>query len=128
MSNFVQTMKDWRRLCRAMATDDGCNDCCPLLHISPDGRGCDAIYADEFADNVDWNKLEQRVKKWAAEHPVVYPTWSEWFIEKGILPDGYYHATNDLYLLNILEKAMQTQISDDTAQKLDVKPKEQEAR
>ena len=126
MSNFVQTMKDWRRLCRAMATEhpnDMC-DHCPLLHISPDERGCDAIYADEFADNVDWSKLEQLVKKWAAEHPVVYPTWGEWFIEKGILPDGYYHATNDLYLLNILEKAMQTQISADTAQKLGVKPKE----
>ena len=69
--------------------------------------------------------FEEAVMSWAAEHPVVYPTWSEWFIEKGILPDGYYHATNDLYLLNILEKAMQTQISADTAQKLGVQPKEE---
>ena len=90
MSDFVQTMKDWRRLCCAMGMEYPGNWCdhCPLLCISPDERGCDAIYADEFADNVDWNKLEQIVKKWAAEHSMVYPTWGEWLIKQGVLKAG----------------------------------------
>ena len=63
MTDFIQTMKDWRRLCRTMEAehpDDECNHC-PLLDLSPDGRGCDTIYADEFADNVDWRRLEEAV-------------------------------------------------------------------
>lgn len=120
MSDFVQVMKDWRRLCRTQAKLYGYNACKGCLL---EDCGCPVIYDNNVDTN--YSAIERKVSDWAADHPEIkYPTWSEWFIEKGILPDGYYHATNDLYLLNILEKAMQTQISADTAQKLGVKPKE----
>ena len=126
MSDFVQTMKDWRRMCNAQIKLRNCDSCsgCPLEDCS-----CLPIYYDVNESDTDYAFVEHEVLAWAADHPEMeYPTWGEWFIEKGILPDGYYHATNDLYLLNILEKAMQTQISADTAQKLGVKPRGQEAR
>lgn len=120
MTDFVQTMKDWRRLCRTMEAEhhgDGC-DHCPLLDISPDGRGCDAIYADEFADSVDWRRLEEAVDIWAQANPEpVYPTWREylessqgmWLAASGAMRDDWISNTN---------------IPADIAQKLGVEPKE----
>ena len=131
MSDFVQTTRDWRRLCRTMWAEypnDMC-DHCPLLHISPDERGCDAIYTDEFADNVDWSKLEQIVKKWAAEHPEPkYPTWVEWLMKCGVLmptmdtdivfsEDGKHLVTGVRFTLKAYEP-----MPADTAQKLGVRP------
>ena len=136
MSDFVQTMKDWRRMCRAMLTDYGCNNDCQLLHISPDGRGCDAIYADEFSDNVDWSKLEQIVKKWAAEHPgPVYPTWGEWLMEQMVIAERMrpkYDYTNGERTDELertgeyiaIDSEMKKQIPADIAEKLGIEPKE----
>lgn len=123
MTDFVQTMKDWRRMCRTMEAehpDDGCNHC-PLLDISPDGRGCDAIYADEFADNADWRRLEEIVDIWAqANLEPVYPTWWEWLASIGavtrkVTPD----AASTLIDTGVLDP-----IPADIAQKLGIEPKE----
>ena len=106
MSDFVQTMMDWRRMCIAYTTDDEdcCKDC-PLERITE--YGCGAIFEDEFTNTVDWAELERRVMKWAEDHPKpIYPTWQECFntFERGIDVDESIPA--------------------DVAQKLGLKPKE----
>lgn len=76
MSDFVQTMRDWRRMCEAYSTDDDdCCEGCPVVDYRE--HGCGAIFE---MDGVYWEKYERAIDKWAAEHPEpVYPTWLEWF-------------------------------------------------
>jgi len=109
MADFVQTMKDWRRMCQYMEKlhpDDSCCGC-PL-----EGYGCPAIYEDN--NHVDYDDVEKNVTTWAAEHPVVYPTWEEW------LSDKYNLAYNDDFRLAMSREP----IPADIAQKLGIEPKE----
>ena len=72
MSEFVQTMKNWRRMCQHMSDMFGDSSCdrCPLV-------GCAAIYEDD--GEMDYADVKNKVDAWAAEHPEpVYPTWGEW--------------------------------------------------
>jgi hypothetical protein len=78
MSDFVQTMKDWRRMCKAFTTDDdSCCYGCPVVDIHE--HGCGAIF--EMEDSTDWERYEGQIREWAAEHPEpVYPTWEKWLV------------------------------------------------
>ena len=119
MSGFVQTMKDWRRMCKAYTTDDDETCCadCPARHL--DEHGCDAIFS-EFADKVDWHEVEEIVTKWAAEHPEpVYPAWLEWLEQMGIIR-VYKNST----MLGT-ELAIYEPIPAALAQKLGIEPKEE---
>lgn len=76
MANFVQTMKDWRRMCKTIGGDncDGCK-----LHIA--GNDCIAVYEGEM----DYAQAEKAIAEWAAEHPApVYPTWENWLTSLGV--------------------------------------------
>ena len=68
---FIQTMKDWRRMCQQMDKAfgmDGCDHC--SLEV------CMAVYESDNSEN--YVEVERKVVKWAAEHPEpVYPTWEE---------------------------------------------------
>lgn len=80
MADFVQTMKDWKRMCNAMGQEDEYTACdkCDLQDF-----GCPAIYEKE-CDSADWKHVERVVAKWAAEHPEPkYPTWAEWLLKVG---------------------------------------------
>ena len=127
MTDFVQTMMDWRRMCKTYTVEGHECEGCPLVDIAE--YACGAIFEAEFADVVDWAELERRLDKWAAEHPEpVYPTWIDWLYENGLVlkPSGW-----DMSLLGIpfelkcvtTEKAEQ-EIPADIAQKLGLKPKE----
>ena len=85
MANFAQTMKNWRRMCKAQEDKDGFTACelCPLNN-GEDGFSCVAIYEDDF-DMFDFAKVEQVVTKWAAEHQEIYPTWYEWLNKVGMI-------------------------------------------
>lgn len=77
MAEFVQTMKDWRRMCKAIGRDscDGCK-----LHA--DGNDCIAVYEGEM----DYAQAEKAITAWATEHPEpVYPTWKEWLEEQRVV-------------------------------------------
>lgn len=66
MADFVQTMKDWRRMCNTLGGTncDGCK-----LHI--EGGNCVAVYEGEM----DYAKVEKVVTAWAKENPApIYPT------------------------------------------------------
>jgi len=79
VADFVQTMKDWKRMCSAMEKlrpDDSCCGC-PL-----EGYGCPAIYEDN--SHMDYADVQNKVAVWAAEHPEQqYPTWAEWLLKVG---------------------------------------------
>lgn len=108
MSDFVQTMKDWKRMCSAMEKlrpDDSCNGC--ML----EGYSCPAIYEDDY---IDYDDVEKQVTKWAAEHPEpVYPSVYEWLVSMGLLGSDMWSASD-----------LQKPIPADIAEKLGIEPKE----
>ena len=84
MSDFVKTMKDWRRMCSARIKLYGYDFCkgCSLENFR-----CPAIYNTEA--DTDYSIVERKVSAWAAEHPEPrYPTWGEWLIKQGVLKAG----------------------------------------
>ena len=127
MADFVQTMKDWRRMCKAFNTDDeSCCYGCPVVDIHE--HGCEAIF--EMEDGTDWERYEGQIREWAAEHPEpVYPTWKEYLKKigavkvKAVESVGYCGNTevrDTEYVFEVLD----IPISADTAQKLGLEPKE----
>lgn len=115
MSDFVQTMMDWRRMCRETMR---CYKC-PMyekgeLHTLCSEGGMASIENPDVA--------EQVVTKWAQEHPEpVYPTWAD-YITKFMIHDVYIGKLTDLQ--TVLEYALRSRIPADIAQKLGLQPKE----
>ena len=110
--DFVQTMKDWRRMCQHMDKEYGNSSCdnCPL-------GGCSAVY--EMCGKENFTNMERDISAWAAEHPEpVYPTWGEWLMSIGVIsglfPNGAIDALGNL----------KQPIPADIAQKLGIEPKE----
>lgn len=129
MSDFVQTMKDWKRMHDSM-NKYGTRDClnCPLY-----GCSCSDIF--KMPENMDYLQLlQETIATWASEHPEpVYPTWAELLIEMGLAEhktvffneccaDGSYITTFD----DVLSKAAYKPIQADIAEKLGLKPKRKE--
>ena len=113
MADFVQTMKDWRRMCMAMEKlhpDDSCHGC------RLEGYGCPAIY-EEDSSHVDYADVERNVTAWAAEHKEpVYPTWGEYLCNIGLIGDCTESEDVLLRLFNNVIPA-------DIIQKLGIEPK-----
>lgn len=119
MSDFVQMMKDWRRMCK----DRNCGSCNlkDSCNIDP-----------EYRTDTDIRKIDTKVKIWAAEHPEpVYPTWIEWLMKCGVLmptmdtdivfsEDGKHLVTGVRFTLKAYEP-----MPADLAQKLGTEPKEE---
>lgn len=130
MADFVQTMKDWRRMCKAYTTDDdSCCDGCPVVDLRE--HGCGAIF--EMEDGTDWQKYADTIREWAVEHPEpVYPTWAEWLNSMGLtkhntgqfcvqMPNQYSYEVKEVDILN---EVAYNPIPADIAQKLGIEPKE----
>ena len=121
MADFVQTMKDWRRMCMAMEKlrpYDSCNGC-PL-----EGYGCPAIY-EEDSSHVDYDDVEKKVTAWAAEHPEpVYETWFEYLLRIGVIPENAPAGGEYQW---IVESIKHKHISNDIAESLKLHPKEVQA-
>lgn len=106
MADFVQTMKDWRRMCKSY-TQCGA---CPLYKYDPGKCGRAVEHTEQLLDKLNYSIVEDTVNKWAAEHPEpVYPTWGTWLAEK--------------YDFDLRE-IMYAPIPADIAQKLGIEPKE----
>lgn len=126
MSDFVKTMRNWRRMCNAFGDKhhDECCNFCPLGHLESCGRIWE-IEEDTYGT------IAETVDAWAAEHPEpVYPTWAEWLIEqrlteiKGVVFSG--HREDETLIAKIegvLSKAAYEPIPADIAKKLGLKPK-----
>lgn len=84
MADFVQTMKDWRRMCMAMEKELPDDACCGCRLEGYECPAIPAIYADNC--HVDFRDVEKQVSAWAAENPEpVYPTWKEWLEEQRVV-------------------------------------------
>lgn len=117
MADFVQTMKDWRRMCQFMDKEYGNGSCdnCPL-------GGCSAIY--EMCGNENFANMEHDIMSWAAEHPEpVYPTWGEWFVSRGMLPKQWDNLTSAYMDVGCVPNLIHSPIPADIAQKLGLRPK-----
>lgn len=131
--DFVQTMKDWRRMCKHYSDEsmkDGqhsCVDMCPLGHNTACGMIEDAL-------DSDIEVMAKEVAKWAADHPEpVYPTWEEWLQSVGVMESSeglLRRIKGQLYIDGIPAHAVPTAkvlqpIDADIAQKLGLQPKEE---
>lgn len=117
MSDFVQTMKDWKRMCSAMEKLHP-NDSCAGCRL--EGYGCPAIYEDN--SHMDYSDVEKNVTAWAAEHPEPeYPTWWKYMCMIGVIPDELGDKTLGEMTVYSL---MNTHIQSDIAEKLGLQPKE----
>ena len=111
MADFVQTMKDWRRMCKHYSDEsmkDGqhsCVDMCPLGH----NTACGII---EDALDRDIEDMANAIAQWAADHPKpVYPAWRDW------LRDLY--GNPNMTMTDILESPIDPEI----AQRLNIVPR-----
>lgn len=112
MSDFVQTMNDWRRMCESCDRNEktGC---------VVNGSVCAGFR--KMIDEIDLEVVEAKVTAWAAEHQEpVYPTWVEYLVGIGIIPHEIRLETADALMDTHLLKP----ISADIAQKLGIEPKE----
>ena len=98
--SFQEVMKQFDRMCWYYQQKRECPMACPMngVNISQ----CRKIAFEEP------KVTEQTVMQWAAEHPVVYPTWENWLTTLGVQS------------FNELTKP----IPADIAQKLGIEPKE----
>ena len=110
MSDFVQTMKDWRRMCNTIQSKN------QKASIGNWCKGCSlqdfCIIDTSIKDttNGEFDIIGEQIQAWAAEHTEpVYPTWGEWLSTKY----GYD-----------LREIMYEPIKADIAEKLGLEPKE----
>lgn len=111
MAEFVQTMRDWQRMCDTIKS---CDDC-PLqkedgwTYILCSEGGISAV-RPEIAEKV--------IAKWAAKHPEPkYPTWWKYLCMIGVIPDELGDKTlGEMTVYRLMNTYMQS----DTAQKLGV--------
>lgn len=112
MAEFVQMMKDWRRMCEKNHTD-----CMRLCPICANPTCCELAEATDE----DIRSAEVKIMAWAAENPEpVYPNWSQWLVSIGVIPkeieNCQYRAIIELGLINPIHA--------DIAEKLGIEPKE----
>ena len=116
MAEFAEVMKQWHRMCKSQHND--CTDCDIWTKtLRADFCFCNKDTCSEEAIKA----VEIIAMQWAEEHPEpVYPTWGEWFenymCETEAPIDTSKSVTVWMY---------QTPISADIAQKLGLKPKEE---
>ena len=69
--------------------------------------------------------IEKTIMAWAAEHPEpVYPTWGDWFVNRGMLPEKWDNLTSAYMDVGCVPKLIHSPIPADLAQKLGIEPKE----
>ena len=109
MAEFQIVCKHLKRMCERYG-----NNCikCPLV----DKDFCSLSAGDRTAET--YKKAEEIIMSWAAEHPVVYPTWGEYF---GMI----YGARLFGNPIGSLNEIFKISIPQDIAEKLGVEPKEE---
>lgn len=122
MAEFQEVMKQWRRFCKSHSN---CGEC------EFDGKG---ICGEAHLSSVPCSDIELRIMSWAAEHPVVYPTWGEWLMEQMVIAERMrpkYDYTNGKHTDELertgeyiaIDSEMKKQIPADFAEKLGIEPK-----
>ena len=77
MADFVEMMKQAKRMCDHYSVKGECSKC-PLSRDNTE-CGCSLCVEIGSIDAKEAVEIERAVEVWAAEHPVPrYPTWNEW--------------------------------------------------
>lgn len=120
--DFVQTMKDWRRMCKYYTDEsmkDGqhsCADMCPLGHNTVCGMIEDAL-------DSDIEDMANAIAQWVEKHPEpVYETWYEFLRRNKIIPD-VLEDCGDFYK-SVGRWLVKTRIERDMAERLGAQSKE----
>lgn len=127
MAEFVEVMKQARRLCAEQQEIECCVKC-PMQ-----GKGGCMVVAD--VENVDYEDAEQRIMQWAAEHPApVYPSldeaWKSLFPNSSVTPCPKWVFGEDYYPIFVCAEhdcdycKKVIPIHPGVAEKLGIKPKE----
>jgi len=116
MTEFVQTMWDWHRMCAEMHNLYPFNSCdgCRLE------GGC-PIICGVNSNSIDFGNVEKVVNAWAAENPEpVYPTWEMYLVDRMSedMRDGKTHNPQ-----SVEEYMCKTRIPANIAEKLGIEPK-----
>lgn len=75
MAEFIQVIKQAKRICNIYGTDEVQCKGCPLNRHN----GCRIFYNCFDCDDTYLIKIEKHVMDWAKENPeTVYPSWKEW--------------------------------------------------
>ena len=108
MAEFVDVIHHTKRICKSV--NGHCEKCLLGAFSCPNNARFDSTDEQKFID------FANAVMTWAAEHPVVYPTWMEWLAANvpGVDADSIYDAVQ---VLN------RTRIHASIAQKLGIEPK-----
>ena len=79
MAEFTEVCKQWRRMCDSFG-DKACQSYRPCAEQCPVGANpvCGEL-RESTPDDIE--RFEAAVMAWAAEHPIVYPTWAEFLHE-----------------------------------------------
>ena len=103
MAEYNDVIKQFKRMCWYYSRDKG-QKSCPMCTSYPNCNigQCRKIAFEKPAH------FAATVMRWAAEHPVVYPTWENWLTTLGV------QSFNEL----------SEPIPADIAEKLGIKPKE----
>ena len=113
MAEFREVMTRFARLCDYYS-QSSCHGC-PVdeegFNCACEKQGCSKSSAEE---------LEAIIMKWAAEHPVVYPTWYEWLTSIGAVT----RKVKPDVASTLIETGLLDPIPADLAQMLGVEPKE----
>ena len=120
MFDFKYIMHHWRRMCDWYDEKfgDNCCDKCPLS-----GHNCGGIF--EIEPDTDFESLAVKVDAWAKEFPEpVYPTWGEWFVSMGMLPDKWDDPIAGYIYVGCVPNLIRSRIPASVAQQLGIKPKE----
>lgn len=110
--SFQEVMRQYKRMCRGKA----CSDCdFYKFKMSLSHQMACLRFLKEYPV-----EAEALVMNWAAEHPVVYPTWWEWLaglgaVTRKVKPD---------VASELIETGLLDPIPADMAQKLGIEPKE----
>ena len=121
MADFVQTMKDWARMCDSMQGGIAKCDNCPLLKV---------LCQYKPNEKVDLAGAEKIIEKWAEDNPEpVFPTWFEVLEKFGVAGringEPYYDSMDrEIYLKQpaFTPKAFEP-VPADIAEKLGVEQK-----
>ena len=124
MAEWMDVMNQFNRMCWSYQRERKCPMACPMngVNISQ----CRKIAFERSKET------EEIVMQWAAEHPVVYPTWYEWLQEMGVMTDIHDRLNNYKQVMEVCGKPLYSipnakvlcPIPADIAEKLGIEPKE----
>lgn len=131
VAEFVQMMKDWRRICKTIQSENQQTSSCSWCKGCPVQGVC--VIDTEIKDTTDKGlaMICERIQSWAEKHPEsVYPTWGEWLISVGAarkIPTGVPVELQDGRIVDSPWETVvdvDTPIPADIAQKHGIQPKE----